>query len=77
MNKLDGTFDYSKFFMGLAVAIVFVLQSWHSIQISDIRATVVPRTEYEEKHKIVMPREEIMSELKLLEDRLDSIDKDK
>jgi len=33
--KPDGHIDWSKFFMGFAVAFVFVMQQWHSFRISE------------------------------------------
>ena len=42
-----GDIDWSKIFMGFAMALVFVMQQWHSIQMSDIKADMVPRAEVE------------------------------
>jgi len=36
-----GDVDWSKIFMGFAMALVFVMQQWHSIQMSDIKADMV------------------------------------
>jgi len=40
-----GETDWSKIFMGFAMALVFVMQQWHSIEVSNIKADMVPRAE--------------------------------
>ena len=35
--KVDGSVDWSKFFMGAAVAFVFVMQAYHSMRLDDLR----------------------------------------
>ena len=47
MGNPTGQIDWSKIFMGFAMALVFVMQQWHSIQMSDIRSELVPRAEME------------------------------
>ena len=49
MGNPTGQIDWSKIFMGFAVALVFVMQQWHSIQMSNIKSSMVPRAEIE-KH---------------------------
>ena len=73
MNKPDGTFDYSKFFMGLAVAIVFVLQQWHAMQLDAVKDIVVPRPEYEQRHEKVMDKDEILKSLQMINSRIDAM----
>ena len=74
MNKPDGTFDYSKFFMGLAVAIVFVLQQYHAMQLDDVRSSVVPRAEYEKHRDSTMDKDEILKALQMVNARLNSME---
>ena len=72
--KDDGSFDYSKFFMGLAVAIVFVLQQWHAIQLDDVRSKVVPRAEYEKHRDSTMDKDEILKALQMVNARLNAME---
>ena len=70
-----GETDWSKIFMGFAMALVFVMQQYHSMQLADVRAEVVPRAEYEKKHEKLMQKDEILTALKLLTERINTIDK--
>ena len=74
MRKPDGSFDYSKFFMGLAVAIVFVLQQWHAMQLEDVKNTIVPRVEYEKHRDSTMDKDEILKALQMVNSRLNSME---
>ena len=69
-----GDTDWSKLFMGFAMAFVFVLQAWHGMQVQDLKANVVPRAEFESKHSQLMQRDEILAALKALNDRMDAND---
>lgn len=71
MNKPDGGFDWSKLFMGLAVAIVFIMQQYHAMQLSDVKTIVVPRTEVDNR---VMHKDEILFALKAISDRLNALE---
>ena len=73
-TKENGQTDWSKIFMGAAVALVFIMQQYHAMQISDVKANVVPRAEYEEKHKEVMHKDEITLALKVIAARMDRIE---
>ena len=71
----NGDIDWSKMFMGFAVALVFVMQQYHAMQVSDLKSNVVPRAEYEVKHQDVMDKDVILAAIKELHDRIDRIDK--
>ncbi len=43
-------FNFSHLFYGIAIAIIMVIQAWHSSELIDVKADMVPRTEYERKH---------------------------
>ena len=54
--KTNGQTDWNKFFMGAAVAVVFVMQTWSQMQHEESRSDikqldkiVVPRVEFEDK----------------------------
>ena len=74
MNKPDGSFDFSKFFMGLAVALVFIMQQYHAMQLADVKSNVVPRDEYEKRHEQVMDKGEILKALQMLNARLNAME---
>ena len=40
-----GDIDFSKLFMGLAIALVYIMQSYHAMQVADIKASTMPRAE--------------------------------
>ena len=67
-------FDFQKLFLGLAVAVVFVLQGWHGIQLADVKSNVVPRAEYEQRHEKVMDKDEILKALQMLNERLNAME---
>ena len=71
----NGDIDWSKMFMGFAVALVFVMQQYHAMQVSDLKSNVVPRAEYEVKHQDVMDKDVILAAIKELHDRIDRIEK--
>jgi hypothetical protein len=73
-QKEDGSTDWSKVFMGFAVALVFVMQQYHAMQVSDLKEQVVPRHEFEAKAEKVMDKDEIMFALQRLAERLDAIE---
>lgn len=74
-KKPNGDVDYGKLFMGFAVAFVYVLQAWHAMQLSDVKAEVVPRSEYETKHAQLMQKDVILDALNKLSDRMDAMEK--
>jgi hypothetical protein len=75
VKKENGELDYSKLFMGLAIALVYVMQSYHAMQVADIKANVVPRAEYEVRHDETMNKDEILNALLALNKRLDTMEK--
>ena len=74
MKKPNGDIDYQKLFMGFAVALVFVMQQWHAMQLSNIKAEVVPRKEYQSHVDKVMAKDDILTALTNLSDRLDAME---
>ena len=71
MNSLDvNKVDWAKIFMGLSVALVFIMQQWHSIQMSDIKGTLVPRSEYTSYRETTMSREDILLLVREVEKRI-------
>jgi len=70
INKID----WSKIVMGIAVGVVFVMQQWHSIQVSNIKANLVPRTEYEARTGKAMDKAEIMDAFRDFSKRLEDLE---
>jgi len=74
MSEVEATpTDWSKIAMGVAVAIVFVMQQYHAMMLDEVKATIIPRTEFNDKmefnsenRKLVF--RDIDSRLKRLED---------
>ncbi len=77
MKHANGDTDWGKLFMGFAIALVYILQSYHAMQVADLKATVVPRMEYEIKNDKLMSRDEILFAIKELHTRIDIIDGEK
>ena len=83
-----GDVDWSKIFMGFAMALVFVMQQWHSIQMSDIKADMVPRDEVERHNEKLrnefskhtdgfMNRNEILDAFRDFSKRLEYLEEDR
>ena len=70
INKID----WSKIVMGIAVGVVFVMQQWHSIQVSNIKANLVPRVEYEARTGKAMDKTEIMDAFRDFSKRLEDLE---
>ena len=70
INKID----WSKIVMGIAVGVVFIMQQWHSIQVSNIKANLVPRTEYEARTGKAMDKAEIMDAFRDFSKRLEDLE---
>ncbi len=73
--KTDGNVDYQKMFMAFAMAVVFIMQQYHAMQVADLKSNVVPRAEYEIKHQEVMDKDIILAAIKELHDRIDEVEK--
>ena len=69
--KTDGNIDWGKLFMGLAVAIVFVIQAVHTMHIQDLMNNTVPEHEIKARHKITQ------EEFARLSERLDILENKK
>jgi len=50
-GQLTNETDWNKIFMGFAMALVFIMQQYHAMQLADVKSNVVPRTEYEQRHQ--------------------------
>ena len=74
IKKENGEFDYQKFFMGISVAVVFVMQQYHAMRLADVKASVVPRAEYEAHRDTTMHRDDILLAITRLGERMDSIE---
>ncbi len=74
MKKPNGDIDFQKLFMGFALALVYVMQSYHAMQVSDLKTTVLPRVEYELKHQEVMDKDIILEAFRELNERIDGIE---
>ena len=57
LKKPNGDTDWNKFFMGFAVALVFVMQSYNQLQQNQTR------TEILDIHKTYKPRVEVNSDM--------------
>ena len=71
----NGDIDYQKLFMAFAMAVVFIMQQYHAMQVADLKSNIVPRAEYEVKHQDVMDKDIILAAIKELHDRIDRIEK--
>jgi len=52
VDKNTGKIHRDKFFMGMAVAIVFVIQAVHSMMIQDLNNNTMPKDEIMHYHKL-------------------------
>ena len=71
INKLD----VGKIAMGIAVAIVFILQQWHAMKLDDMKTTIVPRSEYQRHADTTMDKDDIMEALSAINNRLNIMEK--
>ena len=67
INKID----WGKMAMGLAVAIVFIMQQYHAMRLDEIKASTVPRNELS---KTVMDKTDILAALQMITLRLDAME---
>ena len=75
VKKDNGETDWSKIFMGAAIAAVYIMQQFHAMQVSNLREVVVPRSEYTMHQNKVMDKDVILDALDRLEERLDTLEK--
>ena len=70
-------FNFSHLFYGIAIAIIMVIQAWHSSELSDVKQDMIPRTEYERKHvalrDITKDKDEIEEDFRSLRHRLNKL----
>ena len=71
----NGEIDWSKLFMGFALALVYIMQSYHAMQVADLKANMVPRQEIDRKADKIMDKSDIMTALSSLNNRLDAMEK--
>ncbi len=71
--KTNGEIDYQKLFMAFAMAVVFIMQQYHAMQVADLKSNIVPRAEYEIKHQEVMDKDIILAAIKELHNRIDEV----
>ena len=71
--KTNGEIDYQKLFMAFAMAVVFIMQQYHAMQVADLKSNIVPRAEYEIKHQEVMDKDVILAAIAELHDRIDEV----
>jgi len=71
----NGDIDWSKLFMGFALALVYIMQSYHAMQVADLKANMVPRQEIDRKADKIMDKSDIMTALSSLNNRLDAMEK--
>ena len=74
LKKGNGEIDWSKVFMGFAVAVVFIMQQWHSMQMADIKTDLVPRPEYTEHRRATADKDTMREMFKALNERFDTIE---
>jgi len=67
LKKPDGNTDWNKFFMGFAVAFVFVMQSYSQLQHNQTR------TEINDIHKTYTPSTEIRADMEMNKENLKSV----
>jgi len=71
VNKID----WSKIVMGIAVAIVFIMQQYHAMKLEDVKNLVVPRPEFEQRADRVMDKDEILQALEDINNRMLALEK--
>ncbi len=76
LKKVNGEVDWNKLFMGFAVALVFIMQQYHAMQVSNIKSTIVPRAEYTAHQENVMDKDVILEALERLGTRIDEVEAD-
>ncbi len=69
-----GDVDYQKLFMAVAMAVVFIMQQYHAIQVSDLKENVVPRAEYTAHRENLMDKDVILAAIKELNNRIDDVE---
>jgi hypothetical protein len=72
MNADDvAKIDWGKIAMGIAVAIVFIMQQYHAMKLDEVKASVVPRHELS---KTIMDKEDILAALQAITQRLNAME---
>ena len=74
IDEETGKIQWDRIFMGFAVALVFIMQSYHAMQVADLKDKVVPRVEYTAHRDRTMDKDMIMQELHKLEARLNNME---
>lgn len=62
--------DFSKMFMAIAVAIVFIMQQWHTMELSNLKSDTLHRDHIEQTY---MTREDIELSGDLLHQRINEL----
>ena len=66
----NGDIDYSKIFMGFAMAIILVMQQWQTMHIAELKARAEIRSDlFMDKSKVLLIAEDIQRRLKHLESK--------
>ena len=73
-KKDNGDIDWNKLFMGFFMGLIFFMQQYHAMQVSDLKAVVVPRVEYSAHQENVMDKDVILEALARMGERLDKIE---
>ena len=79
IKKDNGSIDYSKLFMGFAMALVLVLQQWQSYRLAEIKAQAEANSvQFMKREEVIkrldhmdeafMRKDELLHHLKMLED---------
>ena len=77
LKKDNGDIDWTKLFMGFAVAVVFIMQQYHTIKLADIKADLVPRPEYTAHKQTTADKTTMREMFDMLNDRFDALESKK
>ena len=72
----NGEMDWSKLFMGLAMAVVLIIQQFQTYHLADLKAqAAIQEKLFMPKDRVLRKENEALAKLKLALDKLDAIEK--
>jgi len=72
----NGEMDWSKLFMGLAMAVVLIIQQFQTYHLADLKAQAsIQEKLFMPKDRVLRKENEALAKLKLALDKLDAIEK--
>jgi len=72
----NGEMDWSKLFMGLAMAVVLIIQQFQTYHLADLKAqAAIQEKLFMPKDRVLKKENEALAKLRLALDKLDAIEK--